>query len=135
LGKIGINPRAGNALQHATQTMQLQNPPEVWNVSNQLTLTGHGLSPNYAETQATLTSAGKTEAPIVLAATEDQLKLAPVQQLQPGAAQLRVTNSITGQSTEAENVLLYSLRAELKREKIQSGGDKTQLVVTTEPAN
>ena len=82
-----------------------------------------------------LTGAGKTEAPLVLAATASQLKLAPVQQLQPGMAQLRVTNQATGQSTEPQQLLLYSIRGELGRDTIRSGHDDTRLTLTVQPEN
>lgn len=135
IGRIEIKPRIADTPHQAAQILWLQNPPQALKLSDPFSLDGHGFSPNAANMHVNLNSSGVTEAPVVLAATEDQLKLAPIQQLRPGAAQLRVTNSATGQSTEAENVLLYNLHAELKRETIHSGGDQTQLVVTTEPAN
>jgi len=134
LGKIEIRQRADDALQHVSQAMQLQNPPQTLKMSDPFSLNGHGFSPNCGDMKVSLTASGKTEAPIILAATEDQLKLAPAQQLQPGVAQLTVTNSTTGQSIDT-NLLLYTLHAELKRQTIHSHGDQTQLVINTRPEN
>ena len=135
LGKIEIQQRATDALKHVPQSMQVQNPPQALKLSDQFSLTGHGFSPNYSDMQVSLTGSGKTEAPIVLAATEDQLKLAPIKQLQPGAAQLRATNQATGHSTDVHELLLYNIHGNLERRKLHSGDDATQLVVNTQPAN
>src|SRR5215471_14640933 len=133
LGQVEIKQRAGDALQHVPHTVQLHNPPKALKLSNPFSLSGQGFSPNCADMRVALNGAGQTESPIVLAATEDQLKLAPVQQLQPGAAQLRVTNQATGESTEPQALLVYDIRGELKRQIIHSHGDQTRLVVTAEP--
>ena len=133
IGQVEIKQRVGDALQHVSQTVELNNPPQALKLSNPFSLSGQGFNPNCAEMRVGLNGAGQTESPIVLAATEDQLKLAPVQQLRPGTAQLRVTNRATGDSTEPYNVLIYDIRAELKRQNIHSHGDQTELVVTAEP--
>ena len=137
VGKITIQRSAADIQQHAgeksSQPVQLQNPPQVLKLSDPLSLSGHGFSPNFADMQVSLAGSGKTEAPIVLAATEDQLKLAPVQQLQPGAALLRVTNQATKQSTDSCDLLLYSISGDLVRQTIRSGNDETQLVITVQP--
>lgn len=137
VGKITIQHSAADIQQHggekSSQPIQLQSPPQVLKLSDPFSLSGHGFSPNFADMQVSLAGSGKTEAPIVLAATEDQLKLAPVQQLQPGAAQLRVTNQGTRQSTDSYDLLLYSISGDLVRRTIRSGNDETQLVITVQP--
>jgi len=133
LGPVEIKQRAGDALQHVSHTVQLHNPPQALKLANPFSLSGQGFSPNCADMRVGLNGAGQTESPIVLAATEDQLKLAPVQQLQPGDAKLQVSNQATRENTEPYNVLIYDIRGELKRQSIRSHGDQTQLVVTTEP--
>jgi hypothetical protein len=139
VGKVAIQTRAADIEQQAggkpSQPIQLQNPPQVLKLSDPFSLSGHGFSPNFADMQVSIAGSGKTEAPIVLAATEDQLKLAPVQQLQPSAAQLRVTNQGTRQSTDSYDLLLYSIDADLVRRTIRSGNDETQLVITVQPRN
>jgi hypothetical protein len=85
--------------------------------------------------RVSLSGSGQTEAPMVLAATDRQIKLAPVQQLQPGMAELRVTNQATGQSTEPQQLLLYNIRGELGRSTIKSGRDETHLTLRIQPAN
>ncbi|HEY6251820.1 MAG TPA: hypothetical protein VI685_17825 [Candidatus Angelobacter sp.] len=134
LGKIEIKQGVGDALLHAPQPVQLQNPPQALKLSDPFSLTGHGFSPNCADMKVSLTGSGKTEEQMVLAATEDQLKLAPVQQLQPGAAQLRVTDSATGNTTAAYNVLLYDIQGNLVQRKL-TGGEQTELVVTITPGD
>jgi len=135
LGKIEIKQRASDALQHASQPMQVQNLPQALKLSDPFSLSGHGFSPNYGDMQVSLAGSGNTESLIVLAATEDQLKLAPVQQLRPGTAHLRVTNHATGQSTDAYDLLLYDIQGNLVRRTLKSGGDETQLVIKTKPEN
>ena len=134
-GKIDIKQRSADALDHTPHPLQLQNPPQTLKLSDPFSLSGHGFSPNFSDMRVSLGASGKTEAPLILAATEDQLKLAPVQQLQPGAALLRVTNKATEQSTNAYDLLLYHIQGELRRHKLHSGNDQTQLVVTTSPGN
>lgn len=134
LGKIDIKQSTADALPVAAHLLQLQNPPEVIKVSDRFTLQGHGFSPNFNDTSVSLLESGQTEAPIILAATEDQLKLAPVQQLQPGAAQLKVTDHVTGNSTPAYNVLLYDIQGNLVQRTL-TGGAQTQLVVTVVPGD
>jgi hypothetical protein len=139
LGKIEIQPGAADALErpgeHPPQPLQLRNLPPAVKLNNSFSLTGNGFSPNCADMQVSLSASDKTEAPMVLAATEDQLKLAPVQQLQPGSAQLRVTNKATGHTTDDYELLLYDIQGNLVRRAIKSGGDQTQLVVRTKPEN
>lgn len=134
IGKLDIKPTATENLQHVSQQLQIQNPGAV-KFSDPFSLSGHGFNPNCGSMQVSLAGSGKTEAPLVLAATKDQLKLAPIQQLQPGMAQLRVTNQATGQSSEPQPVLLYSIRGELGRNTIKSGHDETQLTLKVQPEN
>lgn len=134
IGKLEIKPPATENLQHVPQSIQIQNPGAV-KLSNPFSLTGHGFNPNCSNMQVSLAGSGKTETPLVLAATEDQLKLAPVQQLQPGMTQLKVTNEATGQSTEPQQFLLYSISGELGRNTIKSGHDETQLTLRVQPVN
>lgn len=132
-GKIEIKAQVIEALQHAGQPMRLENPPQAVKLSAPFSLSGHGFSPNSATMQSTLSCSGNTEAPLVLAATENQLKLAPIQQLSPGMAELRMTNAATGQSTESQSLLLYNIEGELGRKSIKSGHDETQLTVRVQP--
>lgn len=134
LGKIEVKQRAAEALQVSAHPVQLQDPPEVIKVSDRFTLNGHGFSPNFGDMSVSLLESGQTEAPIILAATEDQLKLAPVRQLQPGAAQLKVTNQATGNNTAAYNVLLYDIQGKLVQSTL-TGGAQTQLLVTVVPGD
>ena len=135
VGKIEINQRAADALQHTSQSLRLVNSPEALKLSDPFSLTGNGFSPNFGDMQLSLSSSGMTEAPIVLAATEDQLKLAPVQQLQPGTALLKVSNNRTGETIDHNELLLYDIQGNLVRREIKSHGDKTQLVIETRPEN
>lgn len=134
IGKFDIKPAATENLQHVSQQLQIQNPGAV-KFSDPFSLAGRGFNPNCSSMQVSLAGSGKTEAPLVLAATKDQLKLAPIQQLQPGMAQLRVTNQATGQSSEPQPVLVYSIRGELGRNTIKSGHDETQLTLKVQPEN
>ena len=139
VGQIEIKPRASNVGQrpgdHQPQPMQLQNPPNALRLSDPWSLSGRGFNSNYTDMRVTLSAAGREESPVILAATEDQLKLAPVQQLSPGSAQLRVTNGATGASTDAHDLLLYDIHGDLVRRSIRSGVDQTQLIISTRPEN
>ncbi|HEY6968841.1 MAG TPA: hypothetical protein VJA94_06545 [Candidatus Angelobacter sp.] len=134
LGKIEIQQHAGNALQNS-QSMRLVNAPETLKLSDPFSLRGNGFSPNFGDMQVSLCSSGMTETPIVLAATEKQLKLAPVQQLQPGPALLKVSNNSTGETIGDNQLLLYDIQGNLVRREIKSHGDKTQLVIEARPEN
>jgi hypothetical protein len=133
IGNLEIKPQVVEALQHISQTMRVENPPQTLKLSEPFSLSGHGFGPNFAGTQVSLTASGDTESPIVLAATEDQLKLAPVRQLQPGLTELRITDRVTGERAEYQHVLLYDIQAHLEKRKLISGGDQTLLVVKTLP--
>jgi hypothetical protein len=137
LGKIEIHQRAVDALErpweHPPQPMQLQKASQAAKLNDPFSLSGHGFSPNYADMHVSVVGSGKTEAPEILAATEDQLKLAPLTQMSPGMAELRVTNSATGQSMAQQGLLLYDIQGDLQRRKLTSGTDQTQLVVTVMP--
>ena len=135
LGKLEIHQRAADAVMHQAQPMQLLNPPPALKISDRFTLSGQGFSPNFFDMHVTLEGCGQAPPPLVLAATEDQLKLAPLQQPQPGACQLRVINQATGQSTGPLPVLLYDIQGHMERRKLKSGGDQTQLVVIVKPEN
>lgn len=134
-GNLKIHLRTPGDVMEIPAGIHLQNPPQVLKLSNPFSLNGTGFSPNCADMRATLNGRGQTEAPIVLAATKDQLKLAPVRQLQPGMAQLRVTNQATGQSTEPQQLLLYNISGEIGRRTIKSGHDETHLIVNVQPAD
>ena len=135
LGKIEVQPRAGDALQHTSKSMRLVNSPGALKLSDPFSLRGNGFSPNFGDMQISLSSSGMTETPIVLGATEDQLKLAPVQQLRPGAALLKVSNNRTGETIDHNELLLYEIQGNLMRREIKSHGDKTQLVIDAKPDN
>ena len=83
--------------------------------------------------QVNVQSAGTSVAVPVLAATEDQLKLAPVTQLAPGAAQLTVTNTSTRQTSTPQILLLYTISGHLEKAKLTSGKDRTQAVINILP--
>lgn len=137
VGKIEIKQRLSDALErpweHPPQPMQLQNAPQALKLNDPLNMTGHGFNPDCANMQVSLSAAGQTQSIPVLAATEDQLKVAPVTQVQPGLKQLTITNTATGQSIEHRQLLLYDIQGQLKRNELSSGNDQTQLVVTVAP--
>jgi hypothetical protein len=136
LGKIEIQQRAPDALErpgeYPPRPMQIRNAPRALKLSGPWSLSGHGFSPNCADMHVTLTASGKTEAPMVLAATEDQLKLAPVQGTTPGVAQLNVADKATGRTTEPMPLFVYDMQASLERHKLTSS-QQTQLVVKAQP--
>ena len=139
IGEIVVGQRAKDALQrpweHPGQPMQIHDAPQLMKCSERFSLAGQGFSPNYADMQVSLSGAGQTSVAPVLAATEDQLKLAPGSQAQPGLATLTVTNKATGEGTDPTQVLLYDLQARMDRRTLNSGRDQTQLVVTVRPEN
>lgn len=136
VGQIQIKQRPSDALErpweHLPQPMQLRNAPRGVKFGDPFSLSGHGFSPNSADMQVSLAGAGGTQEVPVLAATEDQLKLAPATQLRPGLKQLRITNMATGQSTAPVQVLVYDMQGHLERATLTSH-DKTRLVVNTQP--
>src|SRR5215813_13321740 len=67
-------------------------PPGPIKINEGFSVLGKGFSANYDDVQVKLSSAGKSETIPVLAATAMQLKLAPGQNVRPGAAELLVTN-------------------------------------------
>jgi hypothetical protein len=138
-GKIDIQQRPSDALErpgeNPPQPMHLRDAPQAVKLNDSLSLKGHGFNPNCAEMQAGLSASGQIHTVPVLAATEDQLKLAPVAQLSPGITNLTVTNTATGQSTEPRQLLIYDMQGHLERRKLKSGSDQTQLVVNTRPEN
>jgi hypothetical protein len=131
LGKIEVRQAIGNPQE--PQQIQLIGRPKAVPLGQSFSLAGHGFSPNYAETQINLAGSGETQNARVLAATNDQLKLTPSEQAQPGVKQMKITNTATGQSTEPTPVLMYSIQKNIRRNKLTSGVDQTQLVVTTLP--
>jgi hypothetical protein len=159
VGRIEIGQRASDALdrpwEHPPQPIQILNVPRAVKLSDSLSVTGHGFNPNSAVMQFNLAGPaiyGNQDANgqtytvgpdriyaitrlTVLAATEDELKSAPVASLSPGLAELTVTNVATGQSTESRRVLLYHMQGHLERRQLKSGSDRTQLVVNTRPEN
>ncbi len=132
VGKIEVKQAAADWPQ-TSQPLQLQSVPQAVKRSDGLNLAGHGFSGNYADMQVTLAGNGQSAQPIVLAATEDQLKLAPLNQVQPGINNLTVTNRATGQSSAPQPLLVCDMQAHLQRNKLMRGTDATQLLLEGEP--
>ena len=120
--------------EHPPQQPQIFNPPQSLKVGDPLWLSGHGFSPNCADMQADLFASGKTHTVTVLAATEDQLKLAPISDMKPGAAELKITDQATHQSAPAQPLLLYDLQGRLQQNKLKSG-QETRVVFEAQPAS
>src|SRR5262249_41200577 len=81
--------------------------------------------PNCADMQASLFASGQTHSVTVLAATEDQLKLAPITQMKPGAAELKIINQATHQGAPAQPLLFYHLDGHVQQTKLKSGRGST----------
>jgi hypothetical protein len=137
-GKFEVQPRPTEAImrtwEHPPLQPQIVNPPQASKVADPLWLSGHGFNPNCTDMTATFTEAGRSQAVPILAATEDQLKLAPVTQLPPGQAQLKVANQATQQSSPQLPILLYDVNGHLERNKLKSG-QQTTLVFKSQPAD
>jgi hypothetical protein len=131
VGKIEV--QSSPAMMPAHQPMQLANPPQTFKLDQSSSLSGHGFDPNYSNMQVTLRSSGAPQTVPVLAATEDQLKLAPVSQVQPGPAKLTITNTTSGNTFGPQILLLYSMQGHLVKHKLTSGKDQTELVVDALP--
>jgi hypothetical protein len=131
IGKIEIKQ---GVIAGPRQPLQLTNPPNVLKLNDPSSWSGHGFSPNFSDMQVALHAAGTSNDVPVLAATEDQLKLAPVTQLAPGAAQLTVTNTSTGQTSAPQILLIYNIVGHLEKTKLTSGKDRTQAVIDIQPA-
>jgi hypothetical protein len=132
LGKLAIHPRSPDLETQPSQPKPVLKPPPPAKIDDPFILYGHGFSPNSSDMSVTLPGCGPAQPPVVLAATEAQLKLAPLQ-LQPGVCQLRVTNHSNGQSTDALPLLFYDIQGRMERRKLVSSGDQTDLVVTVKP--
>jgi hypothetical protein len=96
-------------------------PPAAVKLNDSFALSGQGFSPNFAEMQASLASAGQTQDVPVLAATAEQLKLGPVRDLTPGTAELKLTNKSSGRSAQPQPLMIYDLQGRLERKKLTSG--------------
>jgi hypothetical protein len=131
LGQVAIHPRSPDTETHETQPKQTLKPPPPAKIDDPFMLYGHGFSPDFRDMHISLAGCGPVQPPLVLAATEDQLKLAPLQ-LKPGACQVRVTNQANGQSTDALPLLFYDIQGRMERRKLVSG-EQTELVVTVKP--
>ena len=138
LGKIEVQQRSADVLErsweHPPQPMQLTKSFQTVKLNDRFSLPGQGFSPNCADMQVKLAGAGQAQSVPVLAATEDQLKLAPVRQMQPGLKQLTVTNPAAGQSTEPAQMLVWNAQANLDQRVLHNGG-QTEFVVQVEPAD
>ena len=134
IGQINIGEHHPG-LDHPTLPIQVHDAPQAVKCYERFSLRGQGFSPNYGDMQVSLSAAGHTTTASVLAATEDQLKLAPAMEAQPGVAMLKVTNQATGQHTEASPLLLYEMEGHIRRNQLSSGRDQTQLVVNMRPEN
>lgn len=135
-GKIDIRPSdvLQRSWEHAPQQVQIDHPPQSVKVGDPLWLSGHGFSPNCADMQASLFSSGQTHTANVLAATEDQLKLAPITEIKPGPAELKITNLATHQSAPSQPLFFYDLQAHLQQNKLKRG-QQTTMVLEALPAN
>jgi hypothetical protein len=138
VGRIEIKPRPNDDWQrtweHPPQQVEIDHPPQSVRVGDPLWLSGHGFSPNGAEMQASLFASGQTHTANVLAATEDQLKLAPIAEIKPGAAELKITNLATHQSAPSQPLFFYDLQAHLQQNKLKKG-QQTTMVLEALPAN
>jgi hypothetical protein len=132
LGEIDVKQIAAD-VPAVPRPLQLQNVPQAIKRSDGLNLAGHGFSGNYNDMQVTLAGNGASTQPTILAATEDQLKLAPMTEMQPGISQLTVTNQATGQSSAPEPLLVCDMQAHLERNTLKRGTDATQLLLEGEP--
>jgi hypothetical protein len=138
VGKIEVQPKPSDAAlrtwEHPPQDPRIVNPPQSVKIGDPLWISGHGFSPNSTEMQADFYSAGQTNTVPVLAATENQLKLAPTTQMKPGAAELKVTNQATHQGAPSQPLLFYDLQGRLQQNKLRSG-QETSVVFECQPAN
>jgi hypothetical protein len=107
-------------------------PPGPVKINDAFTLIGKGFSADFAKAEVTLSNGGKTRTVPVLAATAMQLKLAPVEGLQPGAAELKVTNKISGRSSAPQQVMVYDLKGHLEQSKL-AHGQQTIFVLNSFP--
>jgi hypothetical protein len=112
----------------------LTNPPQTLKVGDPIWLSGHGFSPNCADMEVRLYWSGKSESQPVLAATEDQLKLAPFTEIKPGAAELKVINQATHQNAPSQPLLFYDLDAHLEQHTLKKG-QQTTLVLYSQPVD
>jgi hypothetical protein len=136
VGRIEIRPRPSDVLQrtweHPPQEVRIVNPPQSLRIGDPLWLSGHGFSPNCADMQADLFASSQTHTVTVLAATEDQLKLAPITQMKPGAAELKITNQATHQSAPSQPLFFYDLDGHLQQNKLKTG-QETSVVFESQP--
>jgi hypothetical protein len=107
-------------------------PPPAVKLNDAFTLSGHGFSPDFSEMQISLARAEQTEDVPVLAATAEQLKLGPVQNLKPGEAELKLTNKNTGRSAQPQHLIIYDLQGRLERKTLTSG-EQTVLELSSLP--
>lgn len=131
IGKIEVQQHPAGA--PVQRPMRFSNPPQSVRLDEPTSLSGHGFDPNCANMQISLRGSGTPETAPVLAATEDQLKLAPFQQTTPGPAKLTITNTTTGAKIGPQIVLVYRLQAHLVKTKLTSGADQTQMVIDALP--
>jgi hypothetical protein len=137
VGKVDIQPRPSNVLQltwEQPHSVEIIHPPETLKMGDPLWLSGRGFSGNCDEMQVNLLASGQTHPVTVLAATEDQLKLAPVNSIKPGAAELKITNQATHQSAPSLPIFVYDLQGHLQQNKLRSG-QETAVVFEAQPAN
>jgi hypothetical protein len=132
LGEIEVKQIPADVLA-VPRPLQLRDVPQAIKRSDGLNLAGHGFSGNYGDMQVTLAGNGASAQPMILAATEDQLKLAPMTEMQPGISQLTVTNQATAQSSVPQPLLVCDMQAHLERNTLKRGTDATQLILEGEP--
>jgi len=96
-------------------------PPAPVKMHDPFTLIGKGFSADFTKADVTVSAGGKTQSLPVLAATAMQLKLAPVENLPPGTAELRVRNGISNRSAEPQKVIIYDLQGHLEQSKLAHG--------------
>ncbi len=97
-------------------------------IGSSSSLAGHGFCPNASQMNVQL---GDQNA-VVLAATNRELKLAPVSAM-PGMQSIKVLNLASGQ-TASSLAMCYSLAGKLSQERVPSGA-RTMLMVSLEPKN
>ncbi len=133
LGKIQIVKARGDALTRSGTDGDIACvPPAAVKLNDSFTLAGRGFSPNAADMQVSLASADQTQDMPVLAATAEQLKFAPVRNLAPGNAELKLTDKSNGRSAQPQYLMIYDLQGRLER-KTLTKGEQTIFVLTSLP--
>lgn len=131
-GQITINPGQRPISLNPSSPCQAQIPGAI-NMTQPLSLKGQGFNPNAADMMVRVGSGDSAGVPI-LAATDDQIKLAPITGVRPGACKLTVANVATGE-TSSGATFLYSLDGKLQQRTIvRPAGKEAHFVLNGQPA-